>query len=67
MKDFNRVALVSGAAQGIGFACAEALSNDGAFVILADLNKDAVHQAAKKNRQVRDRYLCRHERRRSNS
>ena len=24
MKDFNRVALVSGAAQGIGFACAEA-------------------------------------------
>ena len=46
MQGFNRVALVSGAAQGIGFACAEALSNDGAFVILADINKDAVHQAA---------------------
>ena len=46
MRDFNRVALVSGAAQGIGFACAEALSDDGAFVILADINEDAVHRAA---------------------
>tara|TARA_B100000575_G_C22974566_1_gene562522 strand:+ start:25 stop:780 length:756 start_codon:yes stop_codon:yes gene_type:complete len=46
MKDFNRVALVSGAAQGIGFACAEALSDDGFFVVLADINEDAVHQAA---------------------
>lgn len=41
-------ALVTGAAQGIGYACAEALAEDGAQVILADINADAVHAAAEK-------------------
>ena len=39
------LALVTGAAQGIGFACAKALSEDGFKVILADV-KDSVHEAA---------------------
>ncbi|MEL6682420.1 MAG: SDR family oxidoreductase [Pseudomonadota bacterium] len=40
------IALISGGAQGIGFACAEALAEDGFRVILADV-KDSVLDAAK--------------------
>ncbi len=39
------IALISGAAQGIGLACAEALAEDGFKVILADI-KDSVVAAA---------------------
>jgi NAD(P)-dependent dehydrogenase (short-subunit alcohol dehydrogenase family) len=42
------IALVTGAAQGIGYACAEALAEDGAKVILSDINADGVKAAAKK-------------------
>ncbi|MEM9221215.1 MAG: SDR family oxidoreductase [Pseudomonadota bacterium] len=41
------LAMVTGGAQGIGFACGEALAEDGAKVILVDV-KDTVHDAAKK-------------------
>ena len=41
------IALISGAAQGIGYACAEALAEDGFKVILADV-KDSVIKAADK-------------------
>jgi len=44
----QRLALVTGAAQGIGYACAEALAEDNARVILVDINKDGVEAAAKK-------------------
>ena len=44
----KRLALVTGGAQGIGYACAEALMEDGAQVILADINTDGVLKAAKK-------------------
>ncbi|MEM9060979.1 MAG: SDR family oxidoreductase [Pseudomonadota bacterium] len=42
------IALVTGAAQGIGYACAEALAEDGARVVLSDINADGVTQAAEK-------------------
>ena len=41
----DRIALVTGGAQGIGRACAEALSEDGCRIVLADV-KEAVHDAA---------------------
>lgn len=41
------LALVTGGAQGIGYASAEALMDDGFTVILADINEDAVMAAAK--------------------
>ncbi len=40
------LALVTGAAQGIGYACAEALAEDGARLILADVNAEGVASAA---------------------
>ncbi|WP_390911518.1 SDR family oxidoreductase [Pseudosulfitobacter sp. SM2401] len=42
------IALVTGGAQGIGYACAEALAADGARIILADINADGVQAAAEK-------------------
>lgn len=42
------LALVTGAAQGIGLACAEALMEDGYDVILSDINTDGVSAAAQK-------------------
>ena len=42
------LALVTGGAQGIGYACGEALKEDGARIILADINADGVADAAQK-------------------
>lgn len=42
----NPIALITGGAQGIGYACAEALSEDGHRVILADIQEDGVVEAA---------------------
>ncbi|MDU9003943.1 SDR family NAD(P)-dependent oxidoreductase [Sedimentitalea todarodis] len=40
------IALVTGGAQGIGLACAQALAADGARVVLADIQAEAVEAAA---------------------
>ncbi len=40
------IALVTGAAQGIGYACAEAIAETGARVLLADIKADGVKAAA---------------------
>jgi 3-oxoacyl-[acyl-carrier protein] reductase len=40
----NRIALVTGAAQGIGLAIAERLANDGAVVIMTDMLQDKLEQ-----------------------
>ena len=42
----SAIALVTGAAQGIGYACAEAIAEDGARIVLVDINEDGVKQAA---------------------
>ena len=42
------IALVTGAAQGIGYACAEALAEDGARLVLADINAAGAQAAAEK-------------------
>ena len=42
------LALITGSADGIGYACAEALKEDGYDVILSDINTDGLAKAAKK-------------------
>ena len=42
----QRIALVTGGAQGIGYACAEALMEDGHRIILSDVDADGVAAAA---------------------
>ncbi len=42
----NKVALVTGAASGLGLATARAFAESGASVVLADWNESAVHAAA---------------------
>jgi 2-deoxy-D-gluconate 3-dehydrogenase len=44
----GKVALVTGAAQGFGFACARRLAEAGAAVILADLRPDRLEQAGER-------------------
>ena len=44
MKD--RLAVVTGAGNGIGFSCAEALAESGATVFIADIDEEAARTAA---------------------
>jgi NAD(P)-dependent dehydrogenase (short-subunit alcohol dehydrogenase family) len=47
MRHRNKIAVVTGAAQGIGLACARRLHDEGAKVVLADINADKVASTAK--------------------
>jgi NAD(P)-dependent dehydrogenase (short-subunit alcohol dehydrogenase family) len=40
------IAIVTGGAQGIGYACAEAIAESGARIVLADINEDGMAKAA---------------------
>src|SRR3954471_12394400 len=51
MRLKDKVALVTGAGQGIGLACAEALVNEGAHVLLADIKEDAIRGEASRLEQ----------------
>jgi glucose 1-dehydrogenase len=42
----NKVTIITGAAQGIGLACGQRFANDGARVVLADINADKGEAAA---------------------
>ena len=42
----NKVVLITGAAQGLGFGCARQCAAEGATVVLADIQKDRGEQAA---------------------
>src|SRR5689334_5303546 len=44
----NRTAVITGAAQGIGYAIAETFIAEGARVVLGDLDADTVKQAAER-------------------
>ena len=46
--DTNKIALITGAAQGLGFAIAEVLSSSGYKVILLDRNEEQLQAATKK-------------------
>ena len=48
MKHANKVALVTGAAQGLGLACAERFLADGAKVVLVDVQEDKVRAQAER-------------------
>lgn len=48
MTNKNKVAVVTGGAQGIGFAVAERLFNDGFKISIVDYNEDGAKEAAKK-------------------
>ena len=42
----QKIALVTGAAQGIGLACAQALARDGGKVVAVDIQRETVNAAA---------------------
>jgi NAD(P)-dependent dehydrogenase (short-subunit alcohol dehydrogenase family) len=53
MKLANKVAIVTGATQGIGLACAERLLREGARVMLADIKPDGAAVAARLGPEAR--------------
>jgi 3-oxoacyl-[acyl-carrier protein] reductase len=52
MRLRNKVALITGGANGIGFATAKRFAEEGAKIMLADLNQNAVKEAASQLRHA---------------
>jgi len=52
------IALITGGAQGIGLACAEALAEDGHQIVLADIQAEQVVEAAKNLGNDAQAYHC---------
>ena len=48
----DKVTIITGAAQGIGFACAERFARDGAKVVLSDVQEEKGEDAAKSLREA---------------
>lgn len=46
MRLTDKAAIVTGSAQGIGLACAEAFAREGARVVVSDVNDDIGEAAA---------------------
>jgi len=44
----NKVCVITGAANGIGFATAQKFSNEGALAMICDMNQEQVDAAVKK-------------------
>src|ERR1044071_8218311 len=53
MKDFkNKVAVITGAANGIGFGIAERCAQEGMKVVLAGINEENLHKAEEKLKET---------------
>src|SRR4051794_41116620 len=52
LKLDGKVAVVTGGAQGIGYACAQALAEAGATVVIADMSTDGAKSSAEKLTQL---------------
>lgn len=58
MEFTDKTVVITGAARGMGFGAAQAFAKEGANVVLVDLSKDAVEEAAKKIGLPESRYLA---------
>ena len=58
MMTDKAIALVTGASQGIGLACAEALLEQGVFVVLSDINAEGVEAASSRLGEGSDFIVC---------
>lgn len=52
------IALITGGAQGIGYACAEAIAENGAQIVLADIKEEGVREAAEKLGNGATAFVC---------
>ena len=53
----DRVAIVTGSAQGLGFVIARALAREGAWVIISDINETGIKNAVEKLRGVSENII----------
>lgn len=58
MKHEDKVVIVTGAAQGLGFACAERFHSEGAKVFLVDILKEKLDEAVEKLGRNAVAYVC---------